>query len=210
MPFKVPNVRFPQHAIRRLPRQASAVHYPYSCQQEIVVTCPSNAQLSTWLDGPPSHSRLTILLQDFDRVLPFTTLTFTSVADDEGPAPHTGFECNMTTETGAGSQDVRDYWIEQINDYATQMATRYPNMRSLKALTVSTLIPGFYRMRILMPFGMIGAAGPIYSGPVSGEARAEFSGVDNPTVYGILGKRRHVFGVKNPLLGPYYGPVPPT
>jgi len=57
---------------------------------------------------------------------------------------------------------------------------------------------------------MLGSASFVYSGPISGDADAGFYGVNNPLAYGLIGKRRHVFGVRDVNRHAYYGPVPPT
>jgi hypothetical protein len=86
----------------------------------------------------------------------------------------------------------------------------FPAMASLKAVIGPTLNPFEYSLIIRMPFGMLGAASLTYTGPISGSALARYSGVDNPLAYGLIGKRRHVFGVRDANRHAYYGPVPPT
>jgi hypothetical protein len=207
--FKTPS-HYPEKALRRLPRQALRVRWPYSCQQEIVFITPSNAQIATWMTGPPTHPNLSILVQDMSRILPFTTLDFTVTANSVGPNTPEAFECACGVDTGDTNLQVRDKLIAQINEYAFTFGQRFPELRSLKAVIGPTAHPSEYSLIIQMPFGMLGAAAVTYTGPISGDATARYSGVDNPLAYGLIGKRRHVFGVRDVNRHAYYGPVPPT
>jgi hypothetical protein len=207
--FKTPS-HYPEKALKRLPRQAARVAWPYSCQQDIVVITPSNAQISTWMTGPPTHPYLSILVQDHNRILPFTTLEFTVTANSVGPNTPEAFECACGVDTGDSNLQVRDKLITQINEYAVTFGQRFPEMRSLSAVIGPTLHPSEYSLIIRMPWGMLGGASLTYTGPISGSALPGFPGVDNPLAYGLIGKRRHVFGVRDVNRHAYYGPVPPT
>lgn len=218
MVFKVP-APIPLNSLRRLRKQPGAnaladannwqdAGFPYSTQQEIQITqVPSNATLSTWLAGPPSHPFMHITVQDTAHVLPFTTLAFTLIADDVAPSPNTAFECNMGLDTGMTATQARDSVVTQINDYARTFGQLYPNLRSLHAVPVITQAAALV---IRMPFGMTGFGVFTEASPVGTAPSNRTAGVDNPLAFGILGRRRHIFGARNALFGPYYGPVPPT
>src|SRR5512136_2100867 len=214
MVFKIP-VHLPRQAIKRLPRPAPLnwnptilpSGFPYSTQQEIEWLIPSNAALSTWMAGPPSHPYQFLRVQDHQQVLPYTTLTFTLIADDVGPSPNTAFECNMGLDTGMTGQQARDSVVAQINDYARTFGQLYPNLRSLHAVPVLTQPQALI---IRMPWGMTGFGVFTEASPVGTAPSNRTAGVDNPLAFGILGRRRHIFGARNALFGPYYGPVPPT
>src|SRR5512136_246509 len=213
MVFKIP-VHLPRQAIKRLPRPAPLnwnptilpSGFPYSTQQEIEWLIPSNAALSTWMAGPPSHPYQFLRVQDHQQVLPYTTLTFTLIADDVGPSPNTAFECNMGLDTGMTATQARDSVILQIRAWVAQFGAFDTNLRSLDAVpgaTGNVLI-------LRMPFGMTGAASITHAEPLGNDPSPRIAGSDNPLAFGILGKRRHIFGVRNALNGPYYGDVPPT
>lgn len=218
MAFKVP-VPIPVNSLRRIRKQPGAnaladannwqaAEFPFSTQQEIsILSVPSNATLSTWLAGPPAHPYMFVRAQDTNHVLPYTTLEFTLIADDVGPSPNTAFQCNMGLDTGMTSAQARDSVVQQINAFAADFGRTIPNLRSLRAVPVvsepSALI-------IRMPFGMLGFPVIAESTPLGTGLGARTAGVDNALAFGILGKRRHIYGVRDALNGPYYGPVPPT
>lgn len=216
MPINQIPVHFPRGAIRRMMRTPptalsvplpSLPPWPYSAQQEIAWIMTSNQYLSSWMAGPPSHSYMYLEVTDNNRVLPYTTLRFTIIANDVGPSPSTPYECNMGLETGMTDVQARDSIVAQIRQYAATMGETLPNMRSLDAVPRSdqgnTLL-------IRMPLGMVGAASITSSGPITTSATARYAGVDRPLVYGILGKRRHIFQPRPPLGGAYYGQKPIT
>lgn len=212
-------VNLPLRSLRRLPSQPGAnaladannfvtPGFPHSTQQDISIThCPSNAGLSAWMAGPPSHPYWYITVQDTHRVLPYTTLKFTVIADDVGPSPSTPYQCNMGLETGMTSGEARDSLVQQINAFAQQFGRADPNLASLHAVPMASEPDA---MVIRLPWGMTGFANFTEQSPLAVVPSTRTAGVDRPLSYGILGKRRHIFQVRNGIFGPYYGPVPPT
>lgn len=200
---KIPG-HYSRNVIRRFPKQAIRVDQIHSCQQEISVVGFTAAELAAFQTGPPLEDYASVTVDDVNQILPYTTLEFTVDLDAPFQAD-TEYSCNLFVTTGQTAAQASAQLATQINAYAATWGAVYPDMVSLRSTYVATPTPHFM---IYMPFGMLGPASFVYNLPGGiGAAAGGYPGVDNPLIFGILGKRRHVFGVRYPYRDDYYGDV---
>jgi hypothetical protein len=215
--FKVP-IHFPRSALRRFPMQSPNVNAYHSCQAEIKMVQFSDWDLWTYCGGAgTSHAMLCVF--DYFQILPYTTLEFDIYPFLNPPVvPDTPYLCNLRSPAlSATAEAFRDAMIAQVNAYAARFGNIFPDMASLKAipwLQPNPTLP-WQGLKFLMPWGMLGsmAGNFIWNGPVE-HVSSGLLGVDNPLIYGIRGKSRHIFGARYPYRDDYYGsyyyaPEPP-
>jgi hypothetical protein len=200
----------PPRLVRRIPKQLPKPDPIHSSQAEIYWTAvSSDAQIAAWLTGPPSHPCGSLTVDDTHQILPYTTLEFTFKSGGTPFAADTPYQCNLFSSTGQSNAQVRDRFVTQINAYAATWGRLFPDMRSLRAIPTDPVMPGEKSLRIFLPWGMLGAASFTLDGPLSTSVIVGANiGIDNPLFYSILGKRRHVFGIRNPYRPDYYGDQP--
>jgi len=201
--FKVPQ-HFPQSAIRRLPQQAAIVNTLHSCHQEIVVPGFTTAELASFKTGPPAADYASLLVRDHNQILPYTTLEFLIDVDSRYGAD-TPYACNLWTDTGNTAAQATAQMVAQINVYARVFGVQFPDMANMRARAISGDPDNSFI--IYMPWGMLGEADFDWDGPNPEGVLPGNFGVDNPLIFGIIGPRRHVFGVRYPYRDDYYGDV---
>ena len=208
--FKIP-IHLPKSALVRLPTRATETgglppNRLHSSKQETWLVMFSDAQLQTFLTGPPIETFASLTFQDADQILPYTTLEF-QIGHTAAPGADTPWQCGLFTTTGQTAVQAGAQLAAQINLYASTMGAQYPDMRSLHAMagvvaTVPTLI-------IQMPWGMRGGANYTYAGPGGyGALSRGPDGVDNPLFLALWDKKRAIFPVRYPYRDDYYGDVP--
>jgi hypothetical protein len=199
--FKVPG-HFPRKAIRRLRGRGPRVSAFQSVQSEISLLGFTATELQTFLTGPPIEAFASIIFDDIDQILPFTTLEI-RIGMTVAPGVDDAFTCNTFVTAGQTAAQAVAQVCTQINAYARVFGLQYPDMASLHAMRdPSSVQPAFL---FQMPWGMLGATTFLWDGPNSGEGANGNPGVDNPLIFGLIAKRRHVFIVRNPYRDDYYG-----
>jgi hypothetical protein len=189
--------QLPLSAIRRLRSQTPRCSPFQSCQQEILVTGFSDATLQAWATLHPLAPYYSLLVTDFDNILPFTQLEFriapTAIVGVSDPGL-----CCLFTSAGQTAAQVSTQLQSQINAWAQNFGRYFRNLRSLRAGPVTGNGNEFM---IYMPWGMLLTADITNTGITSA---AGLPGVDNPLFFTIHGKRRDVHVVRNGSQNYYY------
>jgi hypothetical protein len=199
--FKVPG-KWPHNAIRRLPRQAPRVHFPHSCQQELILEVTTDALLVAW---EVSHPFASVIVQDVNKILPYTSLEFVFASTHQS-VPQDAATVSCWSDTGDTALQARARFVQNINSWAAHFGVIYPDVRSLRAAAYPNLNDGFTYMTIFMPWGMAGSGTFTKSVPATMNVVAGANiGVDCPLAYTLIGKRRHITELRNAYADDYYG-----
>lgn len=201
---------YPKNAIRRIQQQANRVGPLQSCQSEVIIRPTNYITLYEFTHGALAEDAY-LTIRDYNRILPYTTITMEFFTDDGGTGNTPYYLAIILTAADNTYQKTAATIAAQINQWVLDYGA--PNVRSMRALA-GPQVPGevSHRVRILCPWGMIGTSLDEGASNPMDEDQQWYAngppGVDNPLVFGQIGKRKHVFAVKYPYADDYYGDAP--
>ena len=191
------NTHYPRRAIFRIRSQTLQCPRLKSCQQETYLRASNYADVGTFLLTPGAVVHL--VLDDTDQILPYTTIEFDIKQDVPVPSAPFVFGLFLLAIDNTRAKAALTL-ASQINILAGFFGKQFRDMSSMRAVAQGD------NVIIYMPWGVLGPASGFYTGPegVDGFTSAN-PGVDNPLIYGILGKRRHISLARFPFRDDYYG-----
>lgn len=201
VPIRVP---VPRKALVRIQSQSPAVSDLQSCQQEIFMVIQNFATLDAYLATPGNECY--IQLDATDYILPYTSVEIQIGVTPVDPSTWTPWSVGVYLTPADTTPALAIASIcTQLRAYVNQMVRLgFPAFDSFKFG-----IRGTTELKILMPWGILGAGGFNTDGPDGVEgAVAGLPGIDHPLWFGIIGPRRHCFRVLPTYPGPYYGSIP--
>jgi hypothetical protein len=211
--FKLP-VHFPPKAIRRIRHQAPRVSQLQSCQAELNLKVTSGATLLAWQGvGGITNPYAWATIHDINQILPWTTLEIEIwCASTTGGSPESQWNIPVEVPDASTTMQVANAVVLAVDTWVlhmTHLIPVLPDVASLRAVATPTVDPDVANVRLYMPWGMLGNPFVSSDGPNIGQPMCPpgNEGVDNPLVFGLIAKRRHVFGVRYPYRDDYYGDV---
>lgn len=193
--MRLMNVRWPRPALSYFLRQAIFLSPIQTRQQEIIMTVEDSATISAWNIANPA-TPCSLEIAESETFYLSGSITFWPLqVGDYVPPPNDDSRCNLICQPGWADFEVRNSFVTQINAYAKSMHIATDGYYdSLKAIPMT--LPT-NQLRILMPIGTEGFADSITMIGVGGYT-AVYAGRTIPLAPGIIGPRRHIFGVHFP------------
>lgn len=197
IPVAASYLNFPRSVITYQLRLQGSAGPLESQQQYWGFACLSDANLAAWIAGAGGGNPATVVLEDPTGYwLAPGDLTFTCYAGGAAPAvPDSINICNLVSQAGMSNVQVKQAWELQINAYARKFLSNIYDYRTMKAIDLFG--GGVGTLKIMSPVAMAGAATVSGVHPFGAIVQLR-SGLFHPLVYGIIGKRRHVFAVSQP------------